>query len=139
MNRCKGLLELITANAAQLNASALLNGRPDYMGLFFRGVDTSLLDSMNGELEELVTDLGNSRDRIVLDILNGFPIIQAHGIQSPFGKQWANRMVGIVFPVGLLFYLRAWLFTRKIKRQTAEVTAAADRLTEYSKNKHNKG
>ena len=139
VNRCKGLLERIKANAAQLNASALLNGRPDYMGLFFRGVDTSLLDSMNGELEELVTDLGNSRDRIVLDILNGFPIIQAHGIQSPFGKQWANRMVGIVFPVGLLFYLRAWLFTRKIKRQTAEVTAAADRLTEYSKNKRNKG
>ena len=91
---------------------------------------------MNSELEELVTDLGNSRDRIVLDILNGFPIIQAHGIQSPFSKRWANRMAGVVFPVGLLFWLRAWLFTRKIKRQTAEVITAAERLTEYSKNKN---
>ena len=109
------------------------------MGLFFRGVDTSSLESMNGELEELVTDLGNSRDRVVLDILNGFPIIQTYGLQSPFGKEWANRLVGIVFPVGLLFYLRAWLFTRKIRRQTAEVTAAAERLTEYSKNKQIKG
>jgi len=139
VNRCRDLLERIKANASSLNASALLNRRPDYLGLFFRGVDTSSLEDMNGELEELVTDLGNSRDRVVLDILNGFPIIQTYGIQSPFGKEWANRMVGIVFPVGLLFYLRAWLFTRKIRRQTAEVTAAAERLTEYSKNKQIKG
>ena len=136
LNRCKGLLESIKASAVELHTSSLLNSMPDYMRLFFHGVDTSSLDVMNSELEELVTDLGNSRDRIVLDILNGFPIIQAHGIQSPFSKRWANRMAGVVFPVGLLFWLRAWLFTRKIKRQTAEVITAAERLTEYSKNKN---
>ena len=139
VNRCKGLLERIRANALSLNSSVLLNRRPDYTGLFFSGVDTSSLESMNGELEELVTDLGNSRDRVVLDILNGFPIIQTYGVQSPFGKEWANRLVGIVFPIGLLFYLRAWLFSRKIKRQTAEVSSVAERLTEYSKNKQIKG
>ncbi|MBO7588778.1 MAG: LptF/LptG family permease [Bacteroidaceae bacterium] len=139
VNRCKGLLERIRANAVSLNSSVLLNRRPDYTGLFFSGVDTSSLESMNGELEELVTDLGNSRDRVVLDILNGFPIIQTYGVQSPFGKEWANRLVGIVFPIGLLFYLRAWLFSRKIKRQTAEVSSVAERLTEYSKNKQIKG
>ncbi|MBO7415276.1 MAG: LptF/LptG family permease [Bacteroidaceae bacterium] len=139
VNRCKGLLERIRANALSLNSSVLLNRRPDYTGLFFRGVDTSSLESMNGDLEELVTDLGNSRDRVVLDILNGFPIIQTYGVQSPFGKEWANRLVGIVFPIGLLFYLRAWLFSRKIKRQTAEVSSVAERLTEYSKNKQIKG
>ena len=139
VNRCKGLLERIRANALSLNSSVLLNRRPDYTGLFFRGVDTSSLEGMNGDLEELVTDLGNSRDRVVLDILNGFPIIQTYGVQSPFGKEWANRLVGIVFPIGLLFYLRAWLFSRKIKRQTAEVSSVAERLTEYSKNKQIKG
>ena len=139
VNRCKGLLERIRANALSLNSSVLLNRRPDYTGLFFRGVDTSSLEGMNGDLEELVTDLGTSRDRVVLDILNGFPIIQTYGVQSPFGKEWANRLVGIVFPIGLLFYLRAWLFSRKIKRQTAEVSSVAERLTEYSKNKQIKG
>ncbi|MBR4842603.1 MAG: LptF/LptG family permease [Bacteroidaceae bacterium] len=135
INHCKGLLERVRTDAVSLSSSGLLNRLPDYSGLFFNGVDTAGLEEMNSGLEELVADLGNSRDRVVLDILNGFPIIPVHGIKSPFGKEWANRMVGIVFPLGLLFYLRAWLFTRKIKRQMAEVTKAAERLTEYSKNK----
>ena len=135
LNRCMGLLERIKDNASRLSTSGLLNSLPDYMALFFNGVDSKELDSMNQDLEELVADLGNSRDRVVLDFINRYPIIPVHGIVSPFGKDWANRMVGIIFPLGLLFYLRAWLFTRKIRRQIDEVSSVTDKLIEYSKNK----
>ena len=45
-----------------------------------------------------------------------------------------SMMVGIVFPLGLLFELRAWLFTRKLKRQMVKTTQTAENLIEYMTN-----
>lgn len=114
--------------------SKLLTSVPNYGALFFGSVNSSDLSELNARLESLVTELGNSRDRIELDMLNGFPILQIHGVQPPFERKWANRMVGIVFPLGLLFELRAWLFTRKLRRQMAKTSQVAENLIGYITN-----
>jgi lipopolysaccharide export system permease protein len=132
--KCLAALSDISGRSAELEQSALLNSVPDYRKLFFGSVDSSRLTELNVELEDLVTELGNSRDRVELDMLNGFPLLQSHGVQPPFEKEWADRFVGIVFPLGLLFELRAWLFTRKLKRQMAKTRQVADNLIEYITN-----
>jgi len=114
--------------------SKLLTSVPNYGALFFGSVNSSDLSELNARLESLVTELGNSRDRIELDMLNGFPILQIHGVLPPFERKWANRMVGIVFPLGLLFELRAWLFTRKLRRQMAKTSQVAENLIGYITN-----
>ena len=132
--KCLESLEDIKARSISLEQSVLLNSVPSYRELFFGAVDTAELTELNTELESLVTELGNSRDRIELEMLNGFPLLQIHGVQRPFAKDWADKLVGIIFPVGLLFELRAWLFTRKLKRQMAKTTQAADNLIGYMTN-----
>lgn len=132
--KCKEMLSDIVTHSSSLEKSALLNTVPDYRKLFFGSVDSSELTDLSVELEDLINELGNSRDRIELDMLNGFPILQSHGVQPPFAKEWANRMVGIVFPLGLLFELRAWLFTRKLKRQMSKTTQVAENIIEYIAN-----
>ena len=120
--------------SVELENSALLNSVPDYRKLFFGSVDSARLTELSDELEVLVSELGNSRDRVELDMLNGFPLLQSHGVQPPFARTWADRMVGIIFPIGLLFELRAWLFTRKLKRQMVKTAQVADNLIEYITN-----
>ena len=131
---CIGTLQEIKRMSDEVGQSGLLNSLPDYRKLFFGSVDASELLELNTSLEGLVTELGNSRDRVELDMLNGFPILPIHGVQPPFAKEWANRLVGIVFPVGLLFELRAWLFTRKLKRQMAKTAQVAENLIDYMSN-----
>ena len=92
------------------------------------------MTALSDELEQLVTELGNSRDRVEQDCLNGFPLLQSHGVQPPFEKAWADKFVGVVFPLGLLFELRAWLFTRKLKRQMQKISQTADSLIDYMTN-----
>ena len=133
--KCKQMLSDIAMHSSSLEKSALLNSVPDYRNLFFGTVDSSELTDLSLELEDLITELGNSRDRVELDMLNGFPILQSHGVQPPFAKEWVNRMVGIVFPLGLLFELRAWLFTRKLKRQMSKTAQVAENIIEYIANK----
>ena len=132
--KCLESLEDIKARSINLEQSVLLNSVPHYGNLFFGSVDTSGLTELNTELESLVSELGNSRDRIELEMLNGFPLLQIHGVQRPFAKDWADKMVGILFPLGLLFELRAWLFTRKLKRQMAKTAQTADNLIGYMTN-----
>lgn len=131
--KCIRTLEEIESRASALEQSAVLNTVPGYGKLFFGSVDTSDLKELDGEIEALVTELGNSRDRVELDMLNQIPLLQIHGVQSPFNDKWVNRIIGIVFPVGLLFELRAWLFQRKLKRQMVKTSQAAVNLIDYLK------
>lgn len=132
-DKCIRTLEEIESRASALEQSAVLNAVPGYGQLFFGGVDTSDLKELDSEIEELVAELGNSRDRVELDMLNQIPLLQIHGVQSPFADKWVNRIVGVVFPVGLLFELRAWLFQRKLKRQMVKTSQAAENLIDYLK------
>ncbi len=132
-DKCIKTLEEIESRASALEQSAVLNTVPGYGKLFFGSVDTSDLKELDGEIEELVAELGNSRDRVELDMLNQIPLLQIHGVQSPFAVKWVNRVIGIVFPVGLLFELRAWLFQRKLKRQMVKTSQAAVNLIDYLK------
>ena len=133
-DKCLAALADIKRMSDDLEQSSLLNSVPDYRKLFFGSVDASELTGLNDQLEWLVTELGNSRNRVELDMLNGFPLLQSHGVQPPFEKTWADRLVGIVFPLGLLFELRAWLFTRKLKRQMVKTSQVAQNLIEYINN-----
>ena len=133
-DKCLAALADIKRMSDDLEQSSLLNSLPDYRKLFFGSVDASELTGLNDQLEWLVTELGNSRNRVELDMLNGFPLLQSHGVQPPFEKTWADRLVGIVFPLGLLFELRAWLFTRKLKRQMVKTSQVAQNLIEYINN-----
>lgn len=132
-DKCVRTLEEIESRASALEQSAVLNTVPGYGKLFFGSVDTSDLKELDGEIEALVAELGNSRDRVELDMLNQIPLLQIHGVQSPFNDKWVNRIIGIVFPVGLLFELRAWLFQRKLKRQMVKTSQAAMNLIDYLK------
>ncbi len=134
--RCLKELADIQSAGMELAESPLLTSIPNYRDLFFGTVDASRLIGFNNELESLVTEMANSRDRVELDMLNGFPVMPCHGVQAPFAKEWANRTVGIVFPIGLLFVLRAWLFSRKLQRQMIKATQVASNLIDYMNNKH---
>lgn len=132
--KCLETLSDIKSMSVELENSPLLNTVPSYRDLFFGSVDSSRMTALSDELERLVSELGNSRDRVELDYLNGFPLLQSHGVQPPFEKAWADKFVGIVFPLGLLFELRAWLFTRKLKRQMQKISQTADSLIDYMTN-----
>lgn len=128
---CLEVLDEIRDLSGQTAGSALLDGRPKYRSLFFGNADTSAMDKLFADVESLVMELGNSRDRVELDKLNSFPVMPIHGVKKPFERKWLNAAVGIVFPLGLIFSLRAWLFSKKLCKQVAVTGQVACELTDY--------
>ena len=132
-NMCLGLTGNIRTASARIMDSELSNRMPRYLSLFFRPLDTSDMDNLYADADKLALELGNSRDRVELDLVNGMPIIPVHGVKGPFRHRWLNVLSGILVPLGLLFSLREWLFRSKIMKQVAQAARVAGELEEYMK------
>ncbi len=128
---CAKELRSISSDALDLSSSGLFNGLPNYINLFFRRVDTSKLDKFSDGIEFVISDLSNTRDKIVLDKINRLPIMPVYGIEPPFSAGWVNVILGILFPLGLLFYLRAWFFSMYLKKHINTITVVSEELAEY--------
>ena len=88
--KCVRTLEEIESRASALEQSAVLNTVPGYGKLFFGSVDTSDLKELDGEIEALVAELGNSRDRVELDMLNQIPLLQIRWDSPGPREAWRN-------------------------------------------------
>ena len=115
--RCLGMAREIASLSEAIRQQGRLGRMPDYAALFFRGYQDDEMRRLSDCIERLVEELANSRDGVELDLLNGFPVMPVFGIESPFPNLTADRIIGAVLPVGLLFWIRAWLFSAKLARQ----------------------
>lgn len=129
--RCLSLTNGILSLSDSISAEGGLGRPPGYFGLFFRNERNDRLHLLSDDIERLVEEMANSRDMIELDILNGFPIMQVDGTDSPFSNRKVNKVVGILLPLGLLFWIRSWLFSLKLGRQLAVVGTTAQKLKNY--------
>ena len=131
MEYCTGLNASINSRSSRIVADRPVWKLPDYIGLFFRESESDEVNRLSEDVERLVEVLANSHDRVMLDLLNGFPVMPVYGIGQPFGNRTANAVIGVIFPVGLVFWLRAWLFSIKITRQVSDVARISGQMKCY--------
>ena len=91
---------------------------PDPMKAFFKYHDHAdhKIEEINKDLEAVIDDLSNTRDKIILNELNNYPVLVTSGHTRPFERRWINTAVGIVLPLGIFFYCRMWRFRMRLYR-----------------------
>lgn len=89
---------------------------PNYIQLYFKYKDDTEVISLNEDLERIITILSNSKDAAILEALNKLPVISVHAHTRPFHSHRLNRTLGIIFPLGLFFYLRIWRYRLRLYR-----------------------
>ena len=95
---------------------------PNPIKVFFRAGDDQTIELIAQKLEDVITDLGNSKDAQIINYLNHFPIMATHAHTRPFRNKWANAITGLVLPLGLFFYLRMWRFRIRLSMDLNKVT-----------------
>ena len=96
---------------------------PNPIKVFFREGDDRSIRDINQELEEVIDDLSNTKDKTVLACLNRYPVIATHAHTRPFRRRWLNALTGIILPLGLFFYLRMWRFRLRLLRDLRVIKA----------------
>jgi len=101
---------------------------PNYFTLWRnRAIDEPLI-AIQKEMERIIEELNNSKDGVILDRLNRFPILAVHAHRCPFNAPWLNDLIGVVLPAGLFFYFRIWRFRIRLYRDMKQITATCNEL-----------
>ncbi len=101
---------------------------PNYFRLFFRSVPDTRAEDISEREEKLVTNLANSRNREVLKSINELPVIYVHAHTAPFTSKRLNIITGIIFPIGVILWVRIWRFRLRLLGDMKQMTRICDRL-----------
>ncbi len=103
---------------------------PDFIKVFFKYRPDHEIERINEQLEQLIDDLSNTRDKIVLNELNKYPILTVKAHTRPFEHQWLNILSAIIIPLGIFFYIRMWSFRLRLQKDLKLVLQTNQRIAE---------
>lgn len=126
------LLNELNHDARRYRKSNRLKRLPSIRKVFFNEKDVTL-DMFNAKLEKLVENLGNSKSRKTIILLNDFPILSPHATQSPFRRRWLNISSIVIFPIGILIYLRAVKFRFRLYKDLKTIEETSNKITSIFK------
>jgi lipopolysaccharide export system permease protein len=107
-----------------------LKSPPNIIKVFFKYQPDHEVERISEELESVIEDLGNTRDRMILSLLGRYPVVSEKAHTRPFERKWLNIMAAILVPLGAFLYIRMWTFRlrllkdlRVIKQNNANIIA----------------
>jgi hypothetical protein len=107
-----------------------LKSLPNVVQMFFRYQPDHEVERISNELEKVIDDLTNTRDKVLLNELNSYPVLAVKAHTRPFEHKWLNVISAIVIPLGLFFYLRMWRFRIRLLRDLKQIVQTNDAVTE---------
>lgn len=117
---CASMLEELYNGIQKYNTDNRLNKLPSIRSVFFNN-DRNTIADINKKFEEIIDILGNSKERNVIIALNEFPVLSINAISSPFKKIWLNILSIVVFPLGIIIYLRAIVFRMRLFKNIVKI------------------
>ena len=129
------LLSEVTERAQAYAEAHKLKTAPNVKRVFFEYQADNEMEEINRLLETAIDDLGNTRDKTILNLLNEYPIMSVKAHTRPFNRQWLNVVAAILVPVGLVLYIRMWRFRlrllndlRVVVQNNNQIVAQIERL-----------
>lgn len=107
-----------------------LKSLPNVVQVFFRYQPDHEMERISDELEKVIDDLTNTRDRVILSELNNYPVLAVKAHTRPFEHKWLNIVSAIIIPLGLFFYLRMWRFRIRLLRDLKQIVQTNEKVTE---------
>ena len=107
-------LKKITLSITSYARHHQLKSPPHPVKVFFKYRPDNAVARINDELEAVIEDLGNTKDRHILAALNRYPVVSEKAHTRPFEHKWLNIASAIIFPAGIILYCRMWRFRLRL-------------------------
>ena len=114
-------LERISAEIDLYSQNHRLRHAPNWVKVFFKYEPDRKIEAINEELETVIEDLSNSRDRTIVNHLSAYPIMSVKAHTRPFERRWLNVVSAVIVPFGLVLYFRMWRYRLRLWRDLRTV------------------
>ena len=112
-----------------------LKSLPNPVNVFFRYQPDDEIETINEQLETVIADLANSKDKYLVGMLSRYPVIATKAHTRPFPRKWLNIATAIVVPAGLFFYLRMCRFRRRLDKDLKQIQTLSNNILRRMKEK----
>ena len=114
-------LERVSAEIDLYSQNHRLRHAPNWVKVFFKYEPDHKIEAINEELETVIEDLSNSRDRTIVNHLSDYPIMSVKAHTRPFERRWLNVVSAVIVPFGLVLYFRMWRYRLRLWRDLRTV------------------
>ena len=131
-------LQALSARCRAYVEKKALKKAPNYFKLWMNDAPDKEIEDINDRMERLVDEMSNTKSVALLTTLNNYPIIAVHAHIRPFQNYWLNLLCGVVFPIGLFFYFRIWVFRIRLNNdmeRIIKINGDVLRIIETNQNK----
>ncbi len=109
-------LERVSEDITLYNQEHRLVRLPSFINTFFKYQPDHEVERISNELEAIIEDLSNTRNKFILHDINQYPVLSTKAHTRPFERKWLNITAAIIFPLGIVLYLRMWRFRLRLYR-----------------------
>ncbi len=121
-------LQRISEEITTYSSEHNLKSPPNIIKVFFRYQPDHEIERISQELETVIDDLSNSRDKMVISLLNHYPIVAEKAHTRPFERLWLNTLMAIIIPAGIFFYCRMWRFRLRLLKDLRTIRQTNDKM-----------
>ena len=100
-----------------------LKHAPSWVKVFFKYEPDNVMERIVPQLEAIIEDLSNSRDRTIINHLSQYPFMSERAHTRPFERKWLNIVAAAVIPLGFVLYMRMWRYRLRLQRDLKVVQA----------------
>ena len=125
-HKLKAISDEVTHYSEQHN----LKHAPNWVRVFFRYEPDHAIAGIYEQLEKVIEDLSNSRDRTIINHLSVYPIMSVKAHTRPFERKWLNIVSAVLIPLGFVLYMRMWRYRLRLLRDLRTIKAENDIITE---------
>ena len=93
-----------------------LKHAPSWVKVFFKYEPDNVMERIVPQLEAIIEDLSNSRDRTIINHLSQYPVMSERAHTRPFERKWLNIVAAAVIPLGFVLYMRMWRYRLRLQR-----------------------
>lgn len=129
-------LQQITEEITNYAKEHKLLRMPNVVKVFFRYEPDHLIEQISDKLEAVIEDLANTKDKHIIQALNEYPILITSAHTRPFERRWMNIMAAVIFPIGIILYIRMWRFRLRLYRDLVKIKNTNETII-YNINKVN--
>ena len=107
-----------------------LKHAPNWVRVFFRYEPDHAIAGIYEQLEKVIEDLSNSRDRTIINHLSVYPIMSVKAHTRPFERKWLNIVSAALIPLGFVLYMRMWRYRLRLLRDLRTIKGENEIITE---------
>ena len=127
------ILQQLNADIKAYSAAHNLKSPPNIVKVFFRYQPDHKIERISEELEAVIEDLANTRDKVIMTELNKYPILATKAHTRPFERKWMNIAAAIIVPLGIFFYCRMWRFRLRLWHDLKIIVQANETIANHIK------